>query len=133
MYAASLRHIASSQSDGGQAQVGDKTFVLRRLLRGVRQTKQIRRMYRQQHLVLTARRQNCAALALNRYRAPQQRPPCGSAKRHDQPGTYSRDFARQPPAAMLDLPRVGALVDAPLAAWRELEVLHGIGDIALRP
>src|SRR6516165_6199444 len=43
------------------------------------------------------------------------------------------DLVVEPPAASVDLARVGLLVEAPLAARLVLEMLHGVGDVDFIP
>jgi hypothetical protein len=42
---------------------------------------------------------------------------------------YQSQLLIEPPPVVLDLAGGGLLVDAPLAALLELEMLHGIGDV----
>src|SRR5579883_3161080 len=53
----------------------------------------------------------------------------GCAERHDHPRRERLDFVEQPAPADPDLAGVRPLVQPPLAALRELEMLHRIGDI----
>src|SRR5262249_13177354 len=60
--------------------------------------------------------------------------PCrGGAKSDGDRWLKEIDLVIEPPAASVDLARVGLLVEAPLAARLVLEVLHGIGDVDVAP
>jgi hypothetical protein len=51
-------------------------------------------------------------------------------KSDDKPWTYGLDFIKQPPPAYPDFACVGALMQPPLTARFELEMLDRIGDIS---
>ena len=69
------------------------------------------------------------ALARDGDRAAQHRARRGAAHRHHQLRPQPHQFDVEPETAGLDLRGLGRLVDAPLAARLELEVLHRIGDV----
>src|SRR5688572_27117056 len=65
------------------------------------------------------------------YHASEQTARRGRAERHGNLRPYDRALLVEPPFAALDLVGVRLLVQSALAARRELEVLHGIGDEGL--
>src|SRR5205814_6421342 len=60
---------------------------------------------------------------------PEQRLPGGRAEQDEDLGVDDVELRAQPRQARPDLPPRGLLVDAPLAALLELEVLDDVGDV----
>ena len=86
-------------------------------------------MHRHPSFRAAFQRDGRAARAADRHGLAQHRARGGRAERHHQSRPHDTQFLRQPPAAGLHLARVGGLVDAPLAAPLELEMLDRVGDI----
>ena len=62
----------------------------------------------------------------------EQRTRRGGAERDDERRADQRQLLLQPPAAGGDLAAIGLVVDAPLAAPHELEMLDRVGDVGAR-
>src|SRR6185295_6277915 len=112
-----------------QPQVLDELPVFPRLGRLVRQAQQEGRMHRDETLDAVAQRHQLSARARDRLVAAGQRPRRGRAERHRDLRLEKTQLVLQPPVTGFDLVGVRLLVNAPLAARLEFEVLHGIRDV----
>lgn len=86
--------------------------------------KQVRWVDCDEDAAISLPRQDLATYLRDGDRLPNHPARCGGAERHDEIGIDNCTLAVEPPAAALDLVRVGSLVEAPLAALLEFEVLY---------